>query len=397
MTQYNKLSNFFNAIIGGEWGKEPTSTSMVSVLRTTNFHNDGTIDYSHIALRDISPSRIKEKALVYQDIIIEKSGGSDKQPVGRVVFFEKQCGEMLCNNFTQILRVDRKKYYPKYVFYYLYFLYLSGATIPYQNKTTGIRNLQLTAYLNMPVKNEIPSQIEQKRLAERLDKVQELIAKQKEQIAKLDLLIKSRFLDMFGDPITNPKNWPLFPLGKFISISGGFAFPSSEFKESGLPIVRIGNINSGVFKDDHFVFYQENEKLRKYLVYPDDLVLSLTGTVGKDDYANICFIGKKYARYYLNQRNAKLVLTSNLDKTFIWQIFKSPEIKKRLTSLNRGVRQANISNQDILNLKVIYPDLFLQTQFANFVKSVEQQKEVFSARLSHLEILYKSLMQEYFG
>lgn len=242
-----------------------------------------------------------------------------------------------------------------------------------------------------------PSFQEQKRIAERLDKVQELIAKQKEQIAKLDLLIKSRFLDMFGDPITNPKNWPLFPLGKFISISGGFAFPSSEFKESGLPIVRIGNINSGVFKDDHFVFYQENEKLRKYLVYPDDLVLSLTGTVGKDDYANICFIGKKYARYYLNQRNAKLVLTSNLDKTFIWQIFKSPEIKKRLTSLNRGVRQANISNQDILNLKVIYPDLFLQTQFANFVKSVEQQKEVFSARLSNLEVLYKSLMQEYFG
>lgn len=243
----------------------------------------------------------------------------------------------------------------------------------------------------------LPSLMVQKKIAERLDKEQELIAKQKEQIAKLDLLIKSRFLDMFGDPITNPKNWPLFPLGKFISISGGFAFPSSEFKESGLPIVRIGNINSGIFKDDHFVFYQENEKLRKYLVYPDDLVLSLTGTVGKDDYANICFIGKKYARYYLNQRNAKLVLTSNLDKTFIWQIFKSPEIKKRLTSLNRGVRQANISNQDILNLKVIYPDLFLQTQFANFVQSVEQQKEVFSARLSHLEVLYKSLIQEYFG
>ncbi|MDD7578913.1 MAG: restriction endonuclease subunit S [Elusimicrobia bacterium] len=313
---------------------------------------------------------------------------SSRAPIGKVAIAGI---DMYCNQgFKNLVCSD--KIYNKYLYFFLKsktkFLNSLGRGATFKEISKSIVENILIPCPNIQI---------QKQIAERLDKVRELIAQQKEQIAKLDLLIKSRFLDMFGDPITNPKNWPLFPLGKFISVSGGFAFPSSEFKESGLPIVRIGNINSGVFKDDHFVFYQENEKLRKYLVYPDDLVLSLTGTVGKDDYANICFIGKKYARYYLNQRNAKLVLTSNLDKTFIWQIFKSPEIKKRLTSLNRGVRQANISNQDILNLKVIYPDLFLQTQFANFVKSVEQQKEVFSARLFHLEILYKSLMQEYFG
>ena len=326
------------------------------------------------------------------DIVVCASSGS-KNLVGKAArFVSSPVDQVSFGAFCKVVRP--RNIDASYLSHFFNSSYYRN-TISKIAQGASINNIRNEHLDNLDI--NVPTPSEQKRLAERLYKVQELIAKQKEQIAKLDLLIKSRFLDMFGDPITNPKNWPLFPLGKFISISGGFAFPSSEFKESGLPIVRIGNINSGVFKDDHFVFYQENEKLRKYLVYPDDLVLSLTGTVGKDDYANICFIGKKYARYYLNQRNAKLVLTSNLDKTFIWQIFKSPEIKKRLTSLNRGVRQANISNQDILNLKVIYPDLFLQTQFANFVKSVEQQKEVFSARLSNLEVLYKSLMQEYFG
>lgn len=394
MTKYHKLSDFFNAIIGGEWGQEPISTKAVSVLRTTNFRNDGTVDYTDIALRNISPSKIKEKALAYQDIIIEKSGGSDKQPVGRVVFFENESGKFLCNNFTQILRVDQTNYYPRYVFYYLYSLYLSGATLPYQNKTTGIRNLQLAAYLNLSVKHDIPNRIEQKWIAERLDKVQELIAKQKEQIAKLDLLIKSRFLDMFGDPISNPKHFFVDNLGKICDVRDG-THDSPRYVLEGYPLITSKNIINGTisFNDVNLIAKADFDAINKRSkVNRGDILLPMIGTIG-----NPALVIKEPNYAIKNMALIKFTPESKCSNLYILHLLRSSFLDSIVQNQQRGGTQKFLALKFIRVLRVPIPPANLQTQFANFVKSVEQQKEVFSSRLSHLETLYKSLMQEYFG
>ena len=111
-------------------------------------------------------------------------------------------------------------------------------------------------------------------------------------------------------------------------------------------------------------------------MYPGDLVMSLTGTVGKDDYGNVCILGDDYEMYYLNQRNAKLEIKEGIDKYYLSQLLKFEQIKKRLTGISRGVRQANISNKDILNLVVPVPPMELQEQFAGFVKQVDKLKVV---------------------
>ena len=102
--------------------------------------------------------------------------------------------------------------------------------------------------------------------------------------------------------------------------------------------------------------------------------MSLTGTVGKDDYGNVCILGSEYEMYYLNQRNAKLELKDGLDKYYLAELLKFPQIKKRLTGISRGVRQANISNKDILDLSVPIPPMKLQNQFADFVAQVDKSK-----------------------
>ena len=179
---------------------------------------------------------------------------------------------------------------------------------------------------------------------------------------------------MFGDININEKLWKEDILKNHLKVIGGYAFKSSEFKNSGIPILRIGNINTGYFRPKDLMFWNEEDKLKNYIIYPNDIVMSLTGTVGKDDYGNVCIMGRDYEKYYLNQRNAKLELKHTLDKIYILYALKVPEIKKRLTGISRGVRQANIANKDIENLYIPIPPIELQNQFADIVKQIDKQK-----------------------
>ena len=202
---------------------------------------------------------------------------------------------------------------------------------------------------------------------------------------------------MFGDININSHNYQEEKLSNHLKIIGGYAFKSKNFKNKGIPVLRIGNINTGFFVSKNLMFYDDNPNLGNYAIYPGDVVISLTGTVGKDDYGNVCIVGNEYDKYYLNQRNAKLELNNTVNSRYITYAFRIPEIKKRLTTVSRGVRQANISNKDIENLVIPIPPIDLQNKFADIVKQIDKQKFEFENSLKKLEELKNSLMQEYFG
>ena len=123
-----KLSELIESPITGEWGKEigkSENPNTVKVIRTTNFTNSGEINYSNITLRDIESQKCEKKRLKYGDIILEKSGGTDLNPVGRVVFFDKDDTNdiYLTNNFTTILRVKDKRINSKFLLLFLLYNY----------------------------------------------------------------------------------------------------------------------------------------------------------------------------------------------------------------------------------------------------------------------------------
>ena len=252
---------------------------------------------------------------------------------------------------------------------YLYYA-LKNARIPdtgYNRHFKWLKEVQIN-YLDSDKQAEI---------VEILDKVSSVIKKREDELYVLDDLIKARFVEMFGDPDINPKGWTECALSEKLNVVGGYAFKSNMFDEDGgIPVLRIGNINAGYFKPVNLVYWQEDEDLERYAMYPGDLVMSLTGTVGKDDYGNVCILGDDYEMYYLNQRNAKLEIKEGIDKFYIAQLLKFEQIKKKLTGISRGVRQANISNKDILNLVVPVPPMELQNQFADFVNQVDKSKFV---------------------
>ena len=203
---------------------------------------------------------------------------------------------------------------------------------------------------------------------------------------------------MFGDPDLNPMEWSECILSDKLDILNGYAFKSNEFDEEGeIPVLRIGNINAGYFKNVNMVYLHEDERFERCMVYPGDLVMSLTGTVGKDDYGNVCILGNDYEKYYLNQRNAKLEIREGIEKLYLSVILKFDTVKKRLTGISRGVRQANISNKDVLNLCLPMPPIELQNQFATFVEQVNKSKVEVKKALDEAQLLFDSLMQKYFG
>ena len=278
-----------------------------------------------------------------------------------------------------------------------YFYYLFSA----KDWTKGTNRAVMGTTLNKATLGAVsitdPPIDEQRKIAAILDKVSDLIAKRRQQLDKLDEMVKARFVEIFGEPDENPKHWQEDELSHHLKVIGGYAFKSDGFTDEGIPVLRIGNINSGHFLPVNMVYWPDDLALARYKVFPGDLVMSLTGTVGKDDYGNVCILGADYDEYYLNQRNAKLSIERSLNKCYFSELLKFPRIKKRLTGISRGIRQANISNKDILTLRVPMPPIELQEQFAAFVEQTEKTKIIISHSLEKLETLKKALMQEYFG
>ena len=235
----------------------------------------------------------------------------------------------------------------------------------------------------------------QQEIVDRLNRISELIEKRQEQLVQLSELVKSRFIELFGDPDGNPMNWETAELERHLEIVGGFAFKSEGFTESGIPVLRIGNINSGHFLPVNMVFWPDDPSLARYKMYPGDLVMSLTGTVGKDDYGNVCVLSDEYPEYYLNQRNAKLAIGATLNRHYLSEMLKFSRIKKRLTGISRGVRQANISNRDILALRVPIPPIKLQEQFATFVEQTDKSKYYSSLSFRYCQAAANTYRQEW--
>ena len=161
VTETTSLSSLIAESYPGEWGKEAKNNNGVKVLRTTNFQNNGHIDYSDVIVRYIEQKKIEKKCLRTGDIILERSGGTKDNPVGRVVLFEAE-GEYMFNNFTQLLRLI-KSVNPYYLFFYLHTSYNAdkASMRAMASQTTGIQNLNMTDYMAKEI--PLPSLEEQEQ------------------------------------------------------------------------------------------------------------------------------------------------------------------------------------------------------------------------------------------
>ncbi len=389
-----KLSDIFEKPISGEWGIEAANSEGVKVIRTTNFTNTGKLDLDKgVAVRKINKSIIAQKKLIPGDIIIEKSGGSPIQPVGRVVFFDINNDTYLCNNFTSILRAKQHSF-PKYLLYTMLYLYKLNIVSKYQNKTTGIINFKLNDYLQN-IEINFPPIETQKKIAEVLDKAQELIDKRKEQIALLDDFIQSVFIDMFGDPVSNPKGWNEIKVENVCKSIVGGGTPSknnSNYYNGEIPWVTPKDMKSRYIRDsiDHITKDAVLNSSVK-MIPPDSILMVIRSGILK----RYIPIAINKCEVTVNQDMKAFIVDAEI-ATVQYLMFALVLLQSLLLKHVRGVTADNIEFSLIKELLIPLPPLDLQNQFAQIVEKTEQQRELLEKSLSEMENNFNSIMQRAF-
>ena len=391
-----KLIDITGKAISGAWGTDDLVGNGVPVLRTTNFTNIGIVNFNNVVTRQIEKKYISEKLLRYGDIIIEKSGGSDKQPVGRVVFFEGEDNKYLFNNFTSLLRVrDFFKWNPKYIFYSLFANYAKGGTIPFENRTTGLHNLQTDSYVNSVMIMERKFE-EQTDIVRILDKINQLINYEKKQLEDLDILVKSRFIEMFGDQ-TNPLEWPIVEVQEVADIRVGVVIKPAQYyteEEDGIKAFRSLNIGQMIIKNNNWVYFSEegNKKNAKSQLQENDLLIVRSGSPG-----TACVVTKDYEGCNAVDIIIARPLLSAVNPYYLCAYTNFPHGKRQIEDGTGGAAQQHFNIGKYNKLKLMLPPIELQNKFEEFYSQVDKSKLAIQQSLDELETLKKSLMQQYFG
>ena len=384
-----KLIEITGKALSGEWGLEDENRTGIPVLRTTNFTNLGIINYGDVVTRNITKKNISEKFLRKGDIIIEKSGGSDKQPVGRVVLFNGEENRFLFNNFTGVLRVkDREKWVQDYVFYALFANYRNGGTRKYENKTTGLHNLKTDLYINN-YEIEWTNIAEQKNVCATLRKIESIISDMNKEIDYLDELIKARFVEMFEDNFGE-----IVELGNVCDVRDG-THDSPKYHNEGYPLVTSKNICNGKidFSTCNLIQKEDYDKINKRSkVEIGDILMPMIGTVG-----NPIIINTNNEFAIKNVALIKFKDNSVILNTFVKALLESDYFGRAVLSKTKGGTQKFISLGDIRKLELNLPPIELQNQFAAFVAQVDKSKFAVQKSLEKTQLLFDSLMQEYFG
>jgi type I restriction enzyme S subunit len=253
-------------------------------------------------------------------------------------------------------------------------------------------------------KIEIPvlSLEEQRKIAETLSKVDELIAFREQQLAKLDELVKARFVEMFGDPINNPMKWIVSKIediaaqeknalkaGPFGSALKKEFYVRSGYKIYGQEQVICGDASFG----DYYIDEEKYKELKNCAVQAGDILISLVGTYGKT-----LIMPDNYEAGIINPRLMKITLNKNkVTPIYFKYYFESNALKASMDANTHGGTMGILNLGIIRQMKIQVPPLSLQNQFAAFVEHVDQQKQTVQQSLEKLELMKKALMQEYFG
>ena len=372
-----KLIDITGKALSGEWGSDDETGDGIPVLRTTNFTNEGVVNYNDVVTRIITKKNIDNKFLRKGDIIIEKSGGSDKFPVGRVIYFNGDENTYLFNNFTGLLRVkNQEQWFPKYVFYSLFANYKCGGTRIYENKTTGLHNLKTDDYVSRYEVVDMNKK-QQVLICEKLDKLCEIIKLRKKELQLLDDLIKARFVEMFGDPATNPMGWRETTVGDecFYIKDGPHKSLTDIGKENGgHPFISVRNIVNG-YIDFSTAKYISDEDYANAIkkCYPEkgDMLYSKGGTTG---IAKLIDIDEEFANWVhvavLKFDKAKL------NGTFFENMLNGDYCFEQSQRLTKGIANRDLVLSAMAQIKMYCPPMQFQEQFAEFVNQVNKSKVV---------------------
>ena len=348
----------------------------------------------------ITPAELNEETYIINDSIrhitelgVAKTGLkpfpkgtvilSSRAPIGKTAI--AGC-EMYCNQgFKNLICSD--KINSRYLYWFLtcnteYLNSLGrGATFKEISK-------EIVANIEIP----LPSVEQQIFIAEKFEKLSELIVLRKKQLVKLDQLVKSRFIELFG--ATSAEKCTT-KIKDYADVLGGYAFKSDLFCTNAVPVIRISNINNGGVELDYDICFDELfwEQNKRFRAEQNDILIAMSGaTTGKAG------VYKKNMPALINQRVACIRAKDGIAcPEFLFVATQLEWMYDLIQETSAGCAQPNISGKQIENMPVPNATYEQQQQFAAFVEQTDKSKLAIQQSLDKLETLKKSLMQEHFG
>ncbi|WP_371776971.1 restriction endonuclease subunit S [Streptomyces sp. NBC_01438] len=360
----------------------------VPCMRTKNVQKE--LDLSDVWSVDSGFVRRSEQYLKAGDILV--SSANSWNLVGKCCWIPESANGATFGGFIAALRPDPDRIDPRYLYHWFSSPRTQATVRSFGRQTTNISNLDFARCLRMDI--PLPGRTGQRHIAGVLDRVNALRVKRREAIGLLDDLSQSIFLDMFGDPARNPKNWPMSKIGNLVE-SANYGTSEKASSVGDLPVLRMGNITySGAVDLTDLKFMDRATTDEKYLVRRGDVLFNRTNSAelvgkaaiyrGSDELAFAGYLvrarvnGDNNAEYlaaFLNTRYAKRVLRGMCKSI---------------------VGMANINAKELQSISIAEPPRWLQDEFAGRIEALESLRCAHSQHLTELDALFSSLQNRAF-
>ena len=372
------LADFVEVSFPGEWGQEDKDGSGVKVIRTTNFTNNGKLDLSEVVTRDIDSAKIEKKKLFKGDIILERSGGTNDNPVGRVVYFEED-GVYLFNNFTQLLRC-KEGVNSLFIFYSLFNYYQMNKNVirSMGNKTTGIQNLKMDRYWQIPIAD----------VSIELQKEFESIYRQADKSGFVGF--KSQFIEMFGclaERVALSSLCDTFIDGDWIE--------AKDQSGSGIRLIQTGNVGVGTFKDKgdraRYISEETFNRLNCTEVVEGDILISrLPEPVGR-----ACIIPAGLGKSITAVDCTIIRLNDKVLPKFFVAFTNTPDYAMQIKKVLSGTTRLRVSRANLGKIQVPLPSIDKQQQFVTIAEQADKSGSGGRESVALMGKVKKSLINYY--
>jgi type I restriction enzyme S subunit len=283
---------------------------------------------------------------------------------------------------------------------YLYF-FLKSKTDYLNSLGRGATFKEISKSIVENIEIPLPEVNQQKEIAEKFKKLEQLISLRKQQLAKLDELVKARFVEMFGNPSNNSLGFPYEPLSNcLLSIENGKSFVcSNDMRQEENPaILKLSAVTYGVYQqDENKAILDSSMFVKSAEVHKGDLLFTRKNT---PELVGMCaYVNDTAPNLMMPDLIFRLNTNEKINKIFLWKLINHEFFRGKIQNIATGSAKSmsNISKERLEKLAIILPPLHLQNDFAALVERVDQQKQTVQQSLEKLELMKKALMQEYFG
>ena len=369
---------------------------------------DGAIGYPITRIETISERYVNRNKLGYADIIniakynkfilededILMSHINSEKHLAKVALYKRKQGETIIHGMNLLmLRADRQYIAPSYAVLLFESNRFLNTIKTISKKSVNQASFTVTALKDIVI--QLPDLKIQEKIANQINAVSHSISLQKKCVLLLEQLVKSRFMEMFGDPWNDSNKYPLERLSNLSEKITDGVHKKPTYTQSGRPFLSVVNINKRVVDFSNCKFISNNDFdliAKSNIANKGDILYTKVGTYGiaahvETDikfalYVSVCLIKPKH---------------NIINSCFLAHSMNMPYVKYQADRRVKGIGVPDLHLNQIREFSIIVPPLPLQQQFAAFVEKVDKSKLAVKQSLEKLETLKKSLMQQYFG